>query len=53
MAGEAYITEIEKTITKFNNINIPLRFTYTNSLITEDHLSNVYANIITMLAHNN
>lgn len=50
--GSASIKEICNTISYYNNVNIPIRFTYTNTLIEEKHLEDVYANIVTELANN-
>ena len=43
---------IESTINKFNDRGIPLRFTFTNCLIEENHLQDTYCNLIMELAHN-
>ena len=49
----ADIDNIITTIKSFNeNYNIPIRFTYTNNLITEEHLNDYQCNIITDIAHN-
>lgn len=52
IGGEVYLSEIKNTIQVFNSIDMPLRFTFTNSLIEEKHLDDIYSNIITTYAHN-
>lgn len=49
--GDIGIDLICKIVKKFDELNIPLRFTYTNSLIEEEHLHNVKANLITDIAN--
>lgn len=46
------IQNIVTTVKEFNELNIPIRFTYTNSLITEEHLNDPICNFITDLANN-
>ena len=46
------IDNIEKTIKSFNDKGIPIRFTYTNCLITEEHLADMKCNFITDCANN-
>lgn len=43
---------INPTIKYFNDKGIPLKFTFTNSQIKEEHLSDVYCNELMMLANN-
>lgn len=52
MRGEAKLKDVFSTIEYFRKLNIPIRFTYTNPLITKEHLDNKYANNITRLANN-
>lgn len=44
--------DIEKVITSYNQKGIPARFTWTNSLLTEDHLRDTYCNMIMKIADN-
>ena len=46
------INEIKNIIKSFNDIGIPIRFTYTNALLTEEHLDDVQCNLITEIANN-
>lgn len=39
-------------LNQFNNDGIPLRFTFTNSLITEEHLEDTFCNLCLKLADN-
>lgn len=48
----ADISNIEATIKAINDLGVPIRFTYTNSLIREEHLSDRQCNFITDVAHN-
>lgn len=48
----ADIDNIIATIRNINDLGIPIRFTYTNSLLTEEHLSNTYCNFVTECANN-
>lgn len=48
--GDMGIETICKIIDQFDQLDIPIRFTYTNSLITEEHLTNLKANLITDIA---
>lgn len=52
MLGDVSINEICNTISHYYDLNTPIRFTYTNALIEEQHLYDNYANIITSLAEN-
>lgn len=52
MIGDVTINDICETISHYYSLNTPIRFTYTNSLIQDDHLYDNYANIITGLAQN-
>lgn len=48
----ADIDNIINTIKVFNDINIPIRFTYTNGLLEEKHLKDVHCNFVTECANN-
>lgn len=52
MVGSVSVDEICEIITHYWNLQTPIRFTYTNTLIQEEHLDNIYANIVTGLADN-
>lgn len=52
MCGSATMKEVFGTIEHYRKLNIPIRFTYTNPLIKEEHLDNVYVNNITRLGNN-
>lgn len=52
MVGTTTVEEICDTIIHYWNLQVPIRFTYTNTLIKEEHLQNSYANIVTGLAEN-
>lgn len=45
-------SNIEFYINTFNNLEIPLRFTLTNNLISKEHLSDKYCNLIMDIANN-
>ena len=45
--------EMQKCINYYNDVlNIPLRFTFTNPVLTEKHLNDTYANVIAEVGHN-
>ncbi len=44
--------DMEKVIETYNKYDIPVRFTWTNSLIEEKHLNDTYCNLIMELADN-
>lgn len=44
--------DMEKIIKTYNGLNVPVRFTWTNSLIEEKHLNDTYCNLIMELANN-
>ena len=44
--------EIERTIKLYNGKHVPVRFTWTNSLIEEKHVNDTYCNLIMRLADN-
>lgn len=52
MIGDASINDIEEVIAHYAQLNTPIRFTYTNSLINESHLCNLYAYLVTNMAQN-
>ena len=49
--GDLGISLISKIIQHFDKLNTPLRFTYTNSLIQEEHLLDIKSNLITDIAN--
>lgn len=44
--------EIERLLATYNEKGVPVRFTWTNSLLTEDHTTDTYCNLIMRLADN-
>lgn len=52
VSGSMPYQEIKFLIEKYNHNNIPLRFTFTNSLIEKKHLYDTYCNLIVELANN-
>ena len=50
--GIAGKTDMVKILNAYNNKDIPVRFTWTNSLITEKHINDTYCNLIMRLADN-
>ena len=44
--------DIEKIITAYNSKGVPVRFTWTNSLLEEKHLTDTYCNLIMKMADN-
>ncbi len=50
--GIANREDIEKIIAAYNGKGVPARFTWTNSLIEEKHLSDTYCNLIMQLGDN-
>lgn len=44
--------DIEKILKAYNALNIPVRFTWTNSLLEEKHVYDTYCNLIMRLADN-
>ena len=44
--------EIERTLKMFNSQHVPVRFTWTNPLIEEKHLTDTFCNLIMRLADN-
>ncbi|MBE5925580.1 MAG: hypothetical protein E7270_01110 [Lachnospiraceae bacterium] len=52
VSGFSYSDNIEATINNYNDLNIPIRLTYTNPLLDETHLNDTYCNFITKIANN-
>ena len=50
--GIADRAQIKKTLDLYNSRDIPVRFTWTNSLLEEKHLYDTYCNLIMQLADN-
>lgn len=44
--------DIEKILETYSNFDVPVRFTWTNSLIEEKHLNDTYCNLIMEAANN-
>ena len=44
--------DIGRVLEAYNNLGVPVRFTWTNSLIEEKHLNDTYCNLIMELANN-
>ncbi|MBR4341177.1 MAG: hypothetical protein IKP88_00440 [Lachnospiraceae bacterium] len=44
--------DISRVLETYNSMNVPVRFTWTNSLIEEKHLNDTYCNLIMKLADN-
>ena len=44
--------DMEKIIGTYNKLGVPVRFTWTNSLLTEEHVHDTYCNLIMDLADN-
>ncbi len=45
-------SDMEKIIQTFNNFGVPVRFTWTNSLLEEKHVYDTYCNMIMDIANN-
>lgn len=50
--GFCFKEDMEKIVEFYNSHNIPLRFTFTNSLIEEKHLYDTYCNLIMNIGNN-
>lgn len=50
--GVATSENIQDTIAAFNNLNIPVRFTFTNCLLNASHVHDTYCNLIMNYANN-
>jgi hypothetical protein len=44
--------DIKLVLDNYNKLGIPVRFTWTNSLLEEKHLNDTYCNLIMELANN-
>lgn len=44
--------DMDKIVEEYNNRGMAVRFTFTNPLITEEHLNDIYANICVQAANN-
>lgn len=44
--------DIEKIVRTYNSMGVPARFTWTNTLLEEKHLSDTYCNLIMRVANN-
>lgn len=44
--------DMEKIISTYNKMDVPVRFTWTNSLIEEKHVNDTYCNLIMEVANN-
>ena len=44
--------DMEKIVSTYNKLNVPVRFTWTNSLLTDKHLNDTYCNLIMDIANN-
>lgn len=53
MLNTTDLNNINDTIKTFNSKNIPIHFTFTNCLLTEEHLNDTYCNLIAEMGHNN
>lgn len=45
-------SDMEKIIKTYNDFDVPVKFTFTNSLIEEKHLQDTYCNLIMQVANN-
>ena len=52
MSGNTHSDNIECTINGFNDLNVPVRFTFTNCLIEKEHVYDTYCNMIMDYANN-
>lgn len=52
LQGFSYKNEVERIIRSYNDFKIPVRFTWTNVLLEEKHMSDTYCNMV-MRAGNN
>ena len=44
--------DISRVLSNYNDLGVPVRFTWTNSLLEEEHLNDTYCNLIMELADN-
>lgn len=49
--GYCAINDMERIVNHYSSLNIPIRFTFTNSLINESHLNDEYCNAIMKIAN--
>ena len=52
MFGITPRSNMDKIIKTYNAFDVPVRFTWTNSLLEEKHLNDTYCNLIMELANN-
>lgn len=52
IGGECETDYMKEVIKRFNNRGIPLRYTFTNMLLTEEHLSDPHCNLCMELGNN-
>ena len=52
MCGSVIIQDIEGMINRFNELDMPIRFTFTNSLLQKEHIHDTYCNLIMEAANN-
>lgn len=52
LSGITNYDNIKATIDGFNNLNVPIRFTFTNCLLEDTHVYDAYCNLITKAANN-
>ena len=52
MCGSVIIQDIEGMINRYNEMDMPVRFTFTNSLLREEHIYDTYCNLIMEAANN-
>lgn len=50
--GIALQEKIEELVKIYNDLNVPIRFTFTNCLIEKEHLNDTYCNMILKIADN-
>ena len=50
--GITYKSDMERLIKTYNDKGVPVRFTWTNSLLEEKHLNDTYCNLIMRVADN-
>lgn len=52
MPGVCDKSFVKKVVREFNKLGIPLRFTFTNPMITEEHLNDDFCNFVLRTAEN-
>lgn len=50
--GSSTKSDIEKVVNLYNSRGVPVRFTWTNSLLTEQHVNDTFCNMIMKVADN-